>query len=119
MEIGKCAQRGQCLTSEAERLQRGEVIVGGELGGVVFEGYCFVVVRRNPSAVVLHLNGIEAIVLEADLCPLMSVLIQKRRLHGAKVHTNRGGACINAVLYQLFAYRLQVDNNLSRLDLVH
>jgi hypothetical protein len=35
------------------------------------------------------------------------------------VHTDRGGACINAVFDEFFAYRLQIDNDLSRLYLVH
>jgi hypothetical protein len=43
-----------------------------------------------------------------------------RRLDmGAKEPTDRCGACIDAVLHELFADRLQVDNDLAGLYLVH
>jgi hypothetical protein len=49
----------------------------------------------------------------------MSVFIHRRRRHGAKVRTDRSGACIDTVLNELLAHRLQVDDDLPRLDLVH
>ena len=41
------------------------------------------------------------------------------RLCGARLHTDGGSSSIDAVLDQLFADGLKVDNNLSRLDLVY
>jgi hypothetical protein len=47
----------------------GEVVVRGELGRVVLERDCLVVVGRDADAVVLYLDHVKAVVLEAHLCP--------------------------------------------------
>jgi hypothetical protein len=49
----------------------------------------------------------------------MSASANRWRLCGAKVHTDRSGTCINAVLDELFAYRLQINDDLTRLYLMH
>lgn len=46
-EAGQSAQRRESLAPEAEGLQLGEIIVGGELRGVVFQGNRLVVVGCN------------------------------------------------------------------------
>jgi hypothetical protein len=83
MDLGKGTKRGQSFAPEAERIQCCEVLVVMEFRCVVFEGYQYqlhfdlavggqgtervVVLFRYACAIVLHLDRIEAMVLEADI----------------------------------------------------
>ena len=66
-EAREGAERGQGLASEAKGLQGREVIVARQLGGVVLQGEGFVVMGRDAGAIVLDLDGVETLVLEAHL----------------------------------------------------
>lgn len=57
MQLGQGGERGECLAAEAKRLEGGEVVVGGELGRMVLEGYRLEVLRRDTRAIILNLDG--------------------------------------------------------------
>jgi hypothetical protein len=84
----------------------------------VLEGYGVVVFGSDTDAVVLHFDGIQAMVLEADLCRCLLVAMHHGTGGAGQGQTNGGSAGIDTVLYKLFAHRLEVDDNLPRLNVV-
>lgn len=72
--------------------------------------------RRNAVAVVLHLNRVQPAVLESHICHIVRLKnIPEIRARLA----DRSGTGIQAILDQLFDNGAEVDDNLSRLDLVY
>jgi len=68
--ICKSTERGERLASEAEGFELGEVIVGTQLGGVVLQSDGRVVFFGDTGAVIMDLDGVETVVLEANLCSM-------------------------------------------------
>lgn len=72
--------------------------------------------RRNAVAVVLHLNRVQSAVLKPHICRMVRLKnIPQIRARLAY----RSGTGIQAILDQLFDNGAEVDDNLSRLDLVY
>ena len=81
----------------------------------MLEGYRLVVFWCDAGAIVLDLDRIEAIVLKPNFCRDCQ-LSSTTRVRG--IATDGSGACIDAILDQLFADGLEVDDDLAGLDLV-
>lgn len=139
VEVGEGAKGRERFATEAEGVEARKVVEGGQLRGVVFQGYIqdscvrlefkapvrvmkltdvLIVIRGNSAPVVLHLDRVQPVVLESDLCEKNPSGRVQRNSHTEGIPTDRGCACIETVLDELFGDGAQVDNDLAGLDLV-
>ena len=74
-----------------------------------------VVLARDANAIVVHLNRFKAIGFKAHIYDIDST---PDKAHSSAENTDGRSPSIKAVLDQLFDYRTEIDNNLSRLNLM-
>lgn len=84
----------------------------------MLQGQCLVIFLGDAGTIVLNLDGIQPLVLETHLYQNPVSQAPVVAVPGPFLLTNRGGAGIHTIFNQLFRNGAEVNDDLTRLDLV-
>ena len=85
IDIGESTEGRDCFTPKAKSIEGAEIVVTGELGGVVLQScnflsttsqvvsasvrtYSLVILLGDAGSVILNFDSVEAMVLKTDVC---------------------------------------------------